>query len=86
MNEKNFRKLQRLHQTSGLSRMAFCAQQDIVYGTYNSWLRKYGADQKPADPGSDSDFTQVWVTESSSPGRQIRIQIGSDVVIEIPLP
>ncbi len=85
MNEKNFRKLQRSHQTSGLSRMAFCAQQNIVYGTYNSWHRKYGADQKTLDPAPDSDFTLVWVTESS-PGRQVRIQIGSDVVIEIPLP
>ena len=66
--------------------MAFCAQQDIVYGTYNSWLCKYGADQRPADPGSDTDFAQVRVTESSSLGRQVRIQIGSDVVIEIPMP
>lgn len=66
--------------------MAFCTQQDIVYGTYNSWLRKYGADLRPADPGSDTDFAQVLVTEFSSPGRQVRIQIGSDVVIEIPLP
>lgn len=86
MNEKKFRKLQRLQETSGKSRKAFCEQKGIVYGTYNSWLRKYGVVPSPLHPSTKSDFTEVWVEETASQIRQIRIMVGSEVVIEIPLP
>jgi hypothetical protein len=68
VKEKYWRKLIGLQESSGLSGMRFCKENNLRYHQYIYWLRKFSNKDKPS-----SSFLPVMLKPSSS----IKIHAGS---------
>jgi hypothetical protein len=62
-------------QQSGLSRKAFCEQQNIAYQTFHYWCKRLGAERK-------SGFTEINVEPLRSSGYEVIFPSGTRMLFQ----
>lgn len=68
IHQKMFKGIGRWQQ-SGLTQKAWCEKNNIAYGTFHYWYKRYRTSEKAAiDQGSSEGFVQLMVDDASSAG------------------